>query len=106
MRAINVELCLEVPANSRVGGIINVHFLLPALFPFCESSLSPGGYLLLETVPGCGGNYLELPKAGGIRSALGKAFDFEFYKEGKVGPRGYDAVTVQLLARRRDDWTM
>jgi len=89
-----------------VGGIVNVHFLLPALFPFFEGSLSPGAYLLLETVPGCGGNYLELPKAGEIRSALRKAFDFEFYKEAKVGPRGYDAVTVQLLARRLDGRTM
>lgn len=85
-----------------LGGIINVHFLLPTLFPFFESSLSFGSYLLLETFPGCGGNYLDLPKAGGIRFALQKAFDFEVYKEGKVGPCGYDAVTVQLLARRRN----
>jgi hypothetical protein len=84
-----------------IGGIVNVHFLLPALFPFFENSLAPGGYLLLETVPGCGGNYLDLPKTGEVSSALGKSFDFEFYKEDKVGPRGYDAVTVQLLAKRR-----
>lgn len=84
-----------------VGGIINVHFLLPSLFPSFESSLLPGGYLLLETVPGCGGNYLELPKAGAIRSAFGKTFDFEFYREGKTGPSGYDAVTVQMLAKRK-----
>jgi SAM-dependent methyltransferase len=89
-----------------LGGIVNVHFLLPTLFPLFESSLSPGGYLLLETVPGCGGNYVELPKAGGIGFALRRAFDFEFYKEGKVGPQGYDAVTVHLLARRRNDQTM
>jgi len=86
-----------------VGGIVNVHFLLPSLFPSFESSLSPGGYLLLETVPGCGGNYLELPKAGRIRSAFGKAFDFEFYREGKTGPSGYDAVTVQMLAKRKSN---
>ena len=84
-----------------VGGILNVHFFTPRLFPFFARSLSPGGYLLFETVPGCGGNYLELPKAGEVRNALGKAFDFEFYKEGRVGPRAYDAVTVQTLARRR-----
>src|ERR1017187_7703007 len=101
MRAINVELCLEVPANSRVGGIINVHFLLPALFPFCEQSLSPGGYLLLETVPGCGGNYLELPKANELRSALEMLFELEFYRERKVGPVACDAVTVQVLAKKR-----
>jgi len=90
------------PFGLRVmGGIVNVHFFLPALFPFFESSLSPGGYLLLETPPGCGGNYLELPKEGEVRCALGKAFDLEFYKEGKVGPRAYNTVTVKVLARRR-----
>jgi tellurite methyltransferase len=83
------------------GGIINVHFLLPALFPAFTRSLSPGGYLLLETAPGCGGNYLELPKAGELRSAFEPAFEFEFYQERKVGPPGFDAVTVKLLAKKR-----
>lgn len=83
------------------GGIINVHFLLPELFPSFERSLSPGGYLLLETVPGCGGNYLELPKAGELRSALERAFDLEFYQERKAGPVAFDAVTVRVLARKR-----
>jgi len=85
-----------------LGGIICIHFLLPTLFPFFENSLSPGGYLLLGTVPACGGNYLQLPKEGELRTTLSKAFNLEFYKEGKVGPRGYDAVTVQLLAKRRE----
>jgi SAM-dependent methyltransferase len=83
------------------GGIINVHFLLPELFPFFERSLSPDGYLLLETVPGCGGNYLELPKAGELRSAFERAFDFEFYRERRAGPVGFDAVTVKVLAKKR-----
>jgi SAM-dependent methyltransferase len=83
------------------GGIINVHFLLPPLFPFFERSLAPGGYLLLETVPGCGGNYLELPKAGELRCAFERAFDFEFYQEHKVGPLSVDAVTVRMLAKKR-----
>ena len=85
---------------STVGGIINVHFLLPALFPCFEKSLAPGGYLLLESVPAYGGNYLELPAEGRVRSVLQKAFDFEFYREGKAGPPGVDAVTVKLLAKR------
>lgn len=28
-----------------------------------ETEPIPGGYLLLETVPGCGGNYVQLPKS-------------------------------------------
>jgi SAM-dependent methyltransferase len=87
-------------AASSVGGIINVHFFLPTLLPLFEKSLMPGSYLLLETVPGCGGNYLQLPKAGEVKFALGRAYDFEFYRERRVGPFDYDAVTVQLLARR------
>ncbi len=90
------------PFTARVaGGIINVHFLLPELFPFFERSLSPGGYLLLETVPGCGGNYLELPKAGEVRSAFERTFDLESYQEHRVGPLGFDAVTVKMLGKKR-----
>jgi tellurite methyltransferase len=88
-------------AACLAGGIINVHFLLPKLFPFFERSLSPGGYLLLETVPGCGGNYLELPKAGELRSAFEKGYEVEFYQERKVGPLGVDAVTVKVLGKKR-----
>jgi SAM-dependent methyltransferase len=89
--------------HSSVGGIVNVHFFVPALLPSFEKSLSSGGYLLLETAPGCGGNYVELPKAGEVRASLGSAFDFDFYQEGKAGPREFGAVTVQLLARRRKE---
>src|ERR1700687_484484 len=64
--------------SGSVGGIINVHFLLPSLFPFFKMSLSPGGCLLIETVPGCGGNYLQLPKAGELRSLFAGDFDFVF----------------------------
>lgn len=86
-------------ANS-VGGILNVHFLLPSLFPCFESSLMRGGYLLLETPPGCGNNYLELLPAGMVKSALETGFDIEFYRENKVGPATSDAATVKLLAKR------
>jgi SAM-dependent methyltransferase len=84
-----------------VSGIINVHFFLPQLFQCFESSLYPGGFLVFETVPGCGGNYLELPKTGQIRDALEPYFDFEYYKERTVGPRNCDSVTVQTVARRK-----
>jgi SAM-dependent methyltransferase len=86
--------------EGSAGGILNIHFLLPFLFPFFVRSLAPGGYLLIETIPGHGGNYLQLPKAGELRSLLEKSFTFEFYRERRVGPRILDKVTVQLLARR------
>jgi hypothetical protein len=87
--------------ESSIGGIINVHFYLPRLFPFYAASLLEGGFLLFESIPGHGLNYLDLPKAGELRSALDGAFQFEIYREVSVGPSGFGAVTVQLLARRR-----
>jgi hypothetical protein len=82
------------------GGIINAHFLFPKLFPWFES-LIPGGYLLTQTVPGCGGNYLQLPKSNELRSALSEHFEFEFYQERPVGPSAFNSVTANLLAKRR-----
>lgn len=87
--------------ESSVGGIVNVHFFLPRLFPLFGACLSPGAYLLFETPPGHGENYRELPKAGEIRSALAELFHLELYKERGVGPPQYDAVVVQVLARRK-----
>lgn len=86
-----------------LGGIIDVHFLMPDLFPHFAASLAPGAYLLLETVPGCGQNYLELPKVGCLRRRLAGNFDFERYRERAVGPPDLDAATVRLLARRRSE---
>jgi SAM-dependent methyltransferase len=86
---------------ASVGGVLNIHFLLPSLFPRFAESLVPGAYLLLETVPGCGGNYLQLPRADQLRTELSKLFEFEFYKENPVGPPACEAVTVRLAAKRK-----
>ncbi len=90
-------------APYAAGGIINVHFLLPALFQLFERSLSPGGYLLLETVSGHGGNYLELPRAGELRAVFEKRFQIDWYRERKVGPHDCNAATVQLFAKKLSD---
>lgn len=90
-------------ARGALGGIVVVHFLLSGLFPHFAASLAPGGYLLLETVPGCGRNYVELPTAGNLRQELTGDFTFEKYRERTVGPPGCGAVTVRILARRRSE---
>ena len=87
-----------------VGGIVNVHFFAPGLFPCFAKSLIPGGYLLLETPPGHGRNYKELPLAGATKFAFEDAFDIEIYKESRVGPPGSGAVTVKMLAKRVAKW--
>jgi hypothetical protein len=83
------------------AAIISVHFLQLGLFPHFARTLAQGGYLLIETIPAHGGNYLALPRAGQLRSALEHAFEIMFYRERKAGPGNFDAVTVQLVARRR-----
>jgi len=84
-----------------VGGIINVHCMLTALLPAFAISLTPQAYLLLETVPGHGANYLELPQRSALKATLELAFDMAFYKERSAGPSERDAVAVKLLARRK-----
>jgi SAM-dependent methyltransferase len=83
------------------AGIICVHFLNVELFEAFRSSLVAAGCLYIETFGGHGGNYLDLPKAGQLRGLLSKDFDLPLYREKKVGPAGYDAVTVKLFARKR-----
>ena len=88
---------------ASVGGIINIHFLLPNLFSAFAESLIAGGYLVIETVPGCGGNYVQLPKANQLRTALSHMFEFEFYKENPAGPAACEAVTVRLAVKRKSN---
>jgi len=86
---------------SSIGGIVNIHFLQESLLmPFSESIVS-GGLLILETVEARGNNYLQLPKAGSLRAALESSFSFLVYKERSTGPDGVDAVTVQLIGKKR-----
>jgi len=84
-----------------IGGIINVHCFLTALLPAFALSLTPQAYLLLETVPGHGANYLELPQRGALHVALEPAFDLASYEERPAGPAEHNAVVVKLLARRK-----
>lgn len=102
LKAYKVDLLKEPwPFEpGSIGAIINVAFLAPSLFPDFVRSLRPGGLLLLETPPGCGNNYYELPAPGAIKSAFDSGFDFEIYKESRVGPQK-NQVVVKMLARKR-----
>jgi SAM-dependent methyltransferase len=87
--------------ESCFAGIICVHVFNVDLFDMFCTSLISGGCLYLETFDGHGQNYLDLPQAGQLREILSKDFQLQFYREHKVGPIGYNAVTVRLLARKR-----
>ena len=82
------------------AGIICVHYFNIDLFEMFSTSLISGGFLYLETFGGHGQNFRELPPAGQFRELLSKDFQLQFYRENKVGPMGYDAVTVRLFARK------
>ncbi len=88
-------------APGSVGGIINVHFLMTTLLPAFAMSLTPGAYLLLETVPGHGENYRELPRPGELSELLEPAFELVIYEERRVGPSEHEAVVVKMLAHRK-----
>jgi hypothetical protein len=87
-------------ASASIGGIVLVDFVDRSLFEFFIDAVLPGGYILIETVSGRGGNYLELPKSGELRKAFKKSCEISVYKEKRAGPIAHDAVTVKMLARR------
>ena len=91
----------EWPFRPNVfAAIINVHFVMPALFEFFRYSLRPGGYLLCETFGGHGENYRELPKAGEWKASLVSWLSIDMYVEKPAGPDGQSAVSVKLLGRK------
>ena len=88
-------------ATNQFSAIVCVHFFKVELLSFFHASLHDGGHLYIETFGGHGGNYLDLPKAGQLRTELSPSFDFRFYHERAVGPADHGAVAVRLLAQKR-----
>jgi SAM-dependent methyltransferase len=87
--------------KTSAGAIINIHFLhLPLLSRFAWS-LSSGGLLLIETVEARGGNYLELPQPGAIRSLLEAEIDFLIYAEREIHRAGHHVATVKALGKKK-----
>jgi hypothetical protein len=86
---------------SVFSAIVCVHFYSAELVPCFLLSLSRGGYLFVETVGGQGGNHLDLPRAGELRSRL-RDFELLHYTERRVGPDNSNAVSAKVLARKPD----
>jgi SAM-dependent methyltransferase len=101
LAACNLDEHSGLPFRSRMfGAVLLVHFI-PKNWSNFFDLLHPGGCLLIETMGGQGGNYLQLPKAGEITARLGNSFTLEIYREKQVGPGTANAVTVRALARKR-----
>ncbi len=105
LRQVDLELDEWRFAPNSVSAVVCVDF--PPVFRVLRSlvaSLRPGGYLLLQTIGGHGGNYLELPTPGAIRSVLIGDFEFGCFTERRVGPGGSAAATALIAVKhRRDD---
>lgn len=83
--------------------VISIDFLDMRLLESFGSSLKGGGLLVIETVSGHGGNYLELPERGSLKQELSNRLGFELlmYSEREVGPAGGNAVAAKLVAVKR-----
>ncbi len=100
LRTLRLDL-LDDPwpfKEESLGAIINVHFFNPTLIELFLRSLKIGGYLLVETIHGRGGNYHALPEKGFMKEKLAGAFEIKYLQEKKVGPLHTNAVTAKLLA--------
>lgn len=62
--------------------------------------LKKGGYILLETYSGHGGNWHDLPAAGELKRSLLSRCHIIKYVERPVGPTRTEAVSVKALAQR------
>ena len=98
-----IQCDLNADGLPFVGGgfdaLLIVHFI-PARWSSLLTLLRPGGLLVIETMGGQGGNYLQLPAQGALRSVLGEGFDIEQYRERRVGPAGSKAVVANVVARK------
>jgi SAM-dependent methyltransferase len=86
--------------ESSFSAVVCVHFPAQEIIENLKGSLREGGYIYIETFGGQGGNYLQLPKAGELRTALA-GYDLLHYKERSVGPKTFNSVVVVALAQKR-----
>jgi SAM-dependent methyltransferase len=99
-RRIDLEHDVWPFEQNSIESIVLVHYFHPTLFAYCASSLKPGGCLLFETVGAHGGNFLQLPQPGFVRSLLSSTFDLQKCDEKPVASAGHAAATVKLIARK------
>ncbi|MGH6877529.1 MAG: class I SAM-dependent methyltransferase [Rhizomicrobium sp.] len=85
---------------SSLSAIVCVHFPVVELVDQFVAALRTGGYLYIETFGGHGGNYLDLPKKGQLRSMIQPRADLRFYQERMAGPAYANGVSVKLFAQK------
>jgi SAM-dependent methyltransferase len=83
-----------------LGAIINIHYYQKNLIDCFIKSLKPGGFLLIESIDGRKGNYLQLPIFGSIQECLQDNFNLITCQEKKVGPIEYNTATIKIVAQK------
>jgi tellurite methyltransferase len=86
--------------ESSFSAVVCVHYPAQEIIENLKASLREGGYIYIETFGGQGGNYLQLPKAGELRTALA-GYNLLYYKERTVGPMSFNSVVVVALAQKQ-----
>jgi SAM-dependent methyltransferase len=101
-----LPVCVDLSNNrwpfleSSFSAVVCVHYPVQEIIENLKESLREGGYIYIETFGGQGDNYLQLPKAGEIRTSL-TGYDLLFYKERSVGPAAFNSVAVAALAQKQ-----
>lgn len=86
--------------ENSLGGVLLVHYFHPTVFAYSAGSVRAGGFLLFESIRANGGNYVQLPPPGFVKSVLSDRFDLCYFTEKSVNVDGHVAATVKVLARR------
>jgi SAM-dependent methyltransferase len=86
--------------KSSFDTIVIVHYVCLGLFPYLLQTLRVDGHLYFESFGGQGQNYLDLPRPGEVKAALGANFALKHYEEKSAGKNHLQAVTVKMLARK------
>lgn len=87
-------------AQETISGLIIVHFYPHNILDLLLNSIKIGGFFLMETIDGRGGNFLELPQQGKTMEKLMRSFTIIYSKERKVGPAGSNAATLKVVAKK------
>jgi hypothetical protein len=87
-------------AKNRFSAIVCVHVAAQDLLELFRDALVKDGFLYIETFGNQGRNYLDLPKAGQMQSALVSHFRTLIYRERRAGPIEHNAVCATYFGQK------
>lgn len=98
---VRLDAQFGLPFRHETFGLaLVVHFVQEGIISAIGSLLAGGGYLIFETFGFNGDNWMQLPQAGEIRTAVQKDFEILAYREHRPKSSAESVVSVRLLARK------